>query len=245
MSFTIFEWLGANISHIEFHPSLPSTNDYAKARIKDGCRHGTVIWADEQTRGKGRLGRRWTSNNGSLTFSIIWRFFGYENLAILQLYIGLWVVRALQKIILEARVKWPNDIWIYDKKLAGILSESTIKGNEIWVAVGIGLNVNGETLEGAISLEQATQKSHDRKQVLDLILQEIDQGFDEWKNRTLDLNEELKKYGNFLGRELIVIEGEHKFTGIGKEVLADGALAVETPHGSKIIYSSDVSVRFT
>ena len=59
-------------------------------RIKDGCRHGTVIWADEQTRGKGRLGRRWTSNNGSLTFSIIWRFWvrEFSNFTTLHRFMG-------------------------------------------------------------------------------------------------------------------------------------------------------------
>lgn len=112
---------------------VDSTNRDALERAADGAPHGTVVVARRQTAGRGRQGRSWLSGDGALTLSVIVRGHGVDGL--LPLRAGLAVARTAGS---AARVKWPNDVLVDGRKVAGILVESAGDGAAV---VGIGVNV--------------------------------------------------------------------------------------------------------
>lgn len=132
-------------SVINFHDEVTSTNDVAREMAKGDAREGTVVMARSQTGGMGRLGRPFSSPVGGLYLSVILR----PNMALgeispLPLVVGLSVSKAIQcNTFKEASLKWPNDVQIEGKKVAGILVTSSAKGEKAdHVIVGIGINLN-------------------------------------------------------------------------------------------------------
>lgn len=204
-----------------------------------------MIWARKQTDGRGRRGRVWLSDKGSLTFSMIWRFPDYSLLGQLPVAVALWVAKALINYTKDVKVKWPNDLYINERKLAGILGESVVKAGSIWVIMGIGININGqEPIEqNAVSLEQHTNKAYDLKSLLFGILSSIDQGLDDYLRGELDLNCELLTMGNFLGKQVLILAENQSFSGVAKRINEDGTLQVITANGPKTIHNTQASVR--
>jgi BirA family biotin operon repressor/biotin-[acetyl-CoA-carboxylase] ligase len=124
--------------------STPSTLDVAHALAGDGAPSGTLVLADEQTAGRGRGGKRWTSARGQgIWLTFIERDLDPSVLGMLALRLGIAAAEALEPLApAPVRVKWPNDLWIGDGKLAGILAEARWRdGAPEWVAIGMGLNV--------------------------------------------------------------------------------------------------------
>ena len=128
-----------------FH-AIGSSNTYAKELATHGEPEGTMVITEEQTEGKGRLGRQWYSpSRVNLLFSVIYRPpFSIERIFSLSMLTALAIVDGIQDIAgLQTLIKWPNDIYCKDKKMAGILTEfSTEKKKVEYVIVGTGLNVN-------------------------------------------------------------------------------------------------------
>ncbi len=137
-------WLGR---HIECHPSLASTNDRARALLDEGgsSAHGAVVFADEQTGGRGRLGRAWHSPPGAgIAASVaLWPDVPAEVLACLPLAGSLAVSEALAEMAgLEALLKWPNDVLVGGRKISGVLVESRMHGDRFaGLVLGIGVNL--------------------------------------------------------------------------------------------------------
>ena len=131
---------------IRSYPVVESTNDVALAFGRDGAPEGTVVVADRQTAGRGRLGRTWESAPGvGLWFSLILRpNIAPRNAAWLTLFAAVSVVRLLRENTdIQALIKWPNDVLIDGKKVCGILTELVAEQDRIeYAVVGIGLNVN-------------------------------------------------------------------------------------------------------
>ncbi|HET6570654.1 MAG TPA: biotin--[acetyl-CoA-carboxylase] ligase [Solirubrobacterales bacterium] len=118
-----------------------STNARARELVEAGAPHGTVVTADEQTAGRGRQGRTWTAPAGkALLYSAILRPLDERHL-LLPLAVPLAVCEAAEELNpdVECKVKWPNDIWVEERKLAGILIEA--KPQEGWAVIGVGLNL--------------------------------------------------------------------------------------------------------
>jgi BirA family biotin operon repressor/biotin-[acetyl-CoA-carboxylase] ligase len=236
-----------NILTLEIYDSLDSTNTFGKQRIRAGCSHGTVVWALEQTAGRGRRDRTWVSNNTSLTFSILWRFPDYSKIPLLPLTVGLGIVQILHTITEDVRVKWPNDLWIGSKKLGGMLGESMMLNGDLWVILGIGINVNrhGEGLDFPhVSLQEAVGERFIRFGVLNLILEGADRGFSMLEEGVSDLNGRFRQYGNFIDETIVVIEGEKRWEAVARAVLPDGRLLVESVDGLQSVLPDEVSVRF-
>ncbi len=129
---------------IHWHPQLSSTNDEAHAQAKLGAPHGTLIGADFQSAGRGRTGKRWSCEPGDgLMCSIIlrpeWelRYWGW-----IALTAGLALAELLERDCLTPQLKYPNDVLVNGKKIAGILTEATSD----YVIVGIGMNLNMQTV---------------------------------------------------------------------------------------------------
>jgi BirA family biotin operon repressor/biotin-[acetyl-CoA-carboxylase] ligase len=128
------------------HRLTDSTNERAKALAALGAPHGTLVTAGEQTAGRGRQGRRWSAPpDKALLCSVLVRGLE-ERHAILPLAAAVAVCEAAEAVApVEARIKWPNDVWVERRKLAGILIEG--RPQEGWAVVGIGLNVGTQAGE--------------------------------------------------------------------------------------------------
>ena len=117
-----------------------STNDRARELAEAGAPSGTIVTADEQSAGRGRRGRVWSAPSGTgLLFSAVLRPLGLEH-ALLPLAVPVAVCEAIEALApVEARVKWPNDVWIDEAKVAGVLIEARAPD---WAVIGVGVNVS-------------------------------------------------------------------------------------------------------
>ena len=131
--------------------------DDAHGLASAGALAGTLVIADRQTSGRGRAGRRWASESGQgIWMTLIERPNDAEAVDVLSLRLGLRAARALDRYAESPiRLKWPNDLYVGERKLAGILVEARWRANRLdWVAIGIGVNVRAPTdMENAASLE--------------------------------------------------------------------------------------------
>jgi len=131
---------------ILFFPEIDSTNREARDRAREGAREGTVVLADFQSRGRGRLGRVWESPSGANVYlSVILRPpIPPPAAPQITLLAGVSAARALSRVSgLECRIKWPNDIFLRGKKMAGILAEMEGEGSKVgFIILGLGVNVN-------------------------------------------------------------------------------------------------------
>lgn len=166
------QWRSPYDQEIRWYDLVGSTNDVAKEWADQGAEDGSVVCADEQTSGRGRRGNVWICPPGeALAFSQILRPSMPRALwPRLALIAGLAVAKAIESYGIQAEVKWPNDVTIAGKKVAGILVEST----DEFVIVGVGLNVNvksfpDEIAARATSLYLETNREWDRSEVLEKI----------------------------------------------------------------------------
>jgi BirA family biotin operon repressor/biotin-[acetyl-CoA-carboxylase] ligase len=142
-------------------PSCHSTNDIAAELVRENFREGTVVITDHQTNGRGQRGNSWVTDPGlNLTFSVILKpsFIPVQNQFLLSKFVSLAVCAYLETYSNEVKIKWPNDIYMGDQKLCGILIENSIQGMRIANSViGIGININQTVFENdrATSLSQA------------------------------------------------------------------------------------------
>jgi BirA family biotin operon repressor/biotin-[acetyl-CoA-carboxylase] ligase len=158
-------WLGCQRIELE---SCGSTNDEASRLARAGAKHGTVVIAERQTSGRGREGRVWESPLGGLYLSIVLR----PPLAIaavppMTLAIGIGVCEAARSVGAHGTLKWPNDLLVDGRKLAGVLVEAHSQGNRLEsVVVGIGINMCGElpasVRDRSITLEEAAGMTIER-----------------------------------------------------------------------------------
>ncbi len=232
------------------YPSLSSTNDIAKRQAKKGAREGTVILAEEQTAGRGRLKRAWLSPKGSIALSIILHPTPTQ-LPSLIMVASLAVARCIEKVGgLETQIKWPNDVLINGKKVCGILIESDVRGSAVdYAVIGIGINVNlkpadfPEIAATATSLAQELGREISQREMircllveaenLYLALPEGDSVFREWRDRLVTL-----------GKEVELISGKTSYQGVAESVASDGSLLLRQPDGHLMkIVAGDVSLR--
>jgi BirA family biotin operon repressor/biotin-[acetyl-CoA-carboxylase] ligase len=164
-----------------FFQEISSTMDEAARQAAAGTEEGTVVVAENQTAGRGRQGRDWVSRQGNLYLSVVFRP-SPQILPFLTILSAVATVRAIRKTTgLEPRIKWPNDIELGGRKVAGILVESVVEGDTVPYAIaGIGINVNLETdkvgdIAGfATALNTAAGRPVAREAVLRQLLQELD-----------------------------------------------------------------------
>lgn len=222
-----------------------STNDEAKRGAKGGAAHLTVWTAESQTAGRGRQGRAWSSPRGeNLLFSVLLRIAcPPARVPLVALVAGLAVRDAVAKVLPPGRsddvkVKWPNDVLVSDKKLAGVLVESSIQGSRVdHVVVGIGVNVHTRNfpdelvpLATSISLEGG---ECDRDALLEAIVDNLDHDVEHVVHRGLGLvHARLERADYLRGREL---EGG---LGVAEGIDDDGRLLVRKPDGALTRVSS-------
>jgi len=233
---------------------IDSTNTAALARAEQGAPEGTVILADSQTHGRGRMGRQWISPPKlNLYLSIILRPDGDPR------QIGLWslasavaVAQTIEQATgLPARLKWPNDIRVHAKKVSGLLLESALHKDRLkHLVLGIGLNVNltrealPEDLQSSVtSLREELGRELDRIELLQRLLEQIEHQVDSVRTQSPDYI--LKIYdalSDTLGRSVTVQDQQREWTGKAVGFTAEGALIIQPTGGrpKKIFHSGDV-----
>ena len=245
--------IAADPSQFVHKDSVTSTNDLAKKLAIDGAAEGTVVVAEEQTGGKGRLERSFFSpREKGILFSVILRPNCLpKDAPKYTLMAAAAVARAMERFNLTSEIKWPNDIMHDGRKLVGILTEMDAEiGHVNYIVVGIGINVNikpkdfpENIREIAASLSEIANKNVRRVEFFRAFLEEFDKLY--LKNNFDEIFKIWRQYNNTLGKKVTVLSAESGdiFTGTAVDIDKDGALIVETDEGLKTVYAGDVSIR--
>lgn len=171
---------------VHLYSRIDSTNSRARELAEEGAQAGTLVLADEQTSGRGQVGRRWYSPRGTgLYLSFIFRPKQEVSPRLMPLLAGLGVLRAIERLVkgVNLGLKWPNDLILDDRKLGGVLSEASWSGRETHhVVVGVGINVNNEA-EGfpdslrqvATSIRAAVGRKVSRLELADFVIREVEE----------------------------------------------------------------------
>lgn len=242
---------------IVFLDSTGSTNSYTKKLAEGPFTEGTVVIADEQTAGRGRLGRQWVSPKGKgIWMSILLKpDLLPSDAAKLTIAAAYAVSKALWNCCrLDARIKWPNDIVAGGKKLCGILTEMSAEADEInSVVVGIGINANlgeedfGPEVSGiatSIRLEKDTEVS--RKALAASVLNEFEKVYEVFakEGSIKPFLDEYKSRSAVLGKEIRVITKKEEIIGSAEDISEEGHLVIRLKDGTlREIISGEVSVR--
>jgi BirA family transcriptional regulator, biotin operon repressor / biotin---[acetyl-CoA-carboxylase] ligase len=233
-------WLGRAWRHVR---ECASTNDEAAAWARAGAPHGAVVVADAQTRGRGRLGRRWHSPPGeSLYFSVVLRPpIEPARVPPITLAAGVAVAEAVAAAAeLAPSLKWPNDVLAGGgRKLAGILTEMASQRDRVeHVVVGIGVNVNvaafpDELAATATSLRLARAgREVDAAAFAATLCARLERWIDEFVARgAAPVVEAWRAYASFLGREIRVSTSGAPLTGRAEDIAPDGALLLRAADG--------------
>ncbi len=233
---------------LEIFACIDSTNNYLMTRAQNNAPSGCVCFAEEQTAGKGRLGRQWISPLGQNIYgSFLWKFNSVAQLSGLSLAIGVGVIRVLnQHGIFNVGLKWPNDIYSDGKKLGGILIEvnSHVDGNASAV-IGFGLNLNLPVdVEGItqsftdltkIAPNMVFERNHFIAQLLNELLpiaatfeeQKLAAYLDEWRG-----------YDCLVGKHVNLFVGTQKISGNVKGIDENGLLKLQRGDGTIQTFAS-------
>ena len=227
---------------------VASTNDLAKELAAQGAPEGTLVVAEAQTGGRGRLGRQWESPAGTgLYVSLLLRPpLPPTEMPQITLTTAVAVARAVTRVTgVAPGIKWPNDLLLDDRKLGGILTEMETESEQIrHVVVGLGLNVNNpaftKELEPiATSLALATGRRHSRLKILQAWLEEFEELYGRFLAREFaGILDEWRRLTVTLGRRVTVRQGPVTICGQALDVAPDGALLVETEAGEVVRVTS-------
>jgi len=226
-----------------FHfQELETTMDKAKSLAKNNAPHLSVVIAENQTTGRGRLNRKWFSSKGGLWFTLILKPVTPPVLSyIYNFAASLSLSKSLRQLFnLDVSVKWPNDLLLDGKKLVGLLSEMETRGDMVeFINIGIGINVNNQPQKHepkAISLKDVLNKTVSRKLILETFL-------DDFKNQiqTIDCHqiiEQWKQMTSTIGSQVRIETLTDVYEGLAVDVDETGALMIKDKTGEtkKIIY---------
>ncbi len=232
---------------------VDSTNELAKRIIKEEKpQEGILIIAEDQSAGKGRMKRRWWSKKYlNLLFSLLLkpkidRRLGFS----LNMAAAISFVEAIKEIYdIEVMIKWPNDLYIKEKKLAGILTEFFLEGNLLsYVIIGMGINVNWapereDMIYPATCLAKEKGMYIKREPILVEGLKKFDRYYkDILSNHLEELYEKWNKKCMILGKEVLVRDKDREIKGIALRVEKDGTLIVKVADKEVKILYGDVSI---
>ena len=239
---------------IYYKDEIDSTNEFAKGLAREGAVHGTLIIADTQTEGKGRLGRTWVSPpKTGIWLSLILRpEIKPQYAGQLTLLGGLSMCEAIRNVTgMEAYIKWPNDVVINGRKVCGILTEMNAEIERVnHIVLGVGVNVNqitfGKDLPYATSLSIEGNTTYRRSIIVKEFIDIFESIYDSYK-LSESLKEFLPRYESkciTLHKEVKIIEGGKEIRAIAKRIDENGNLIVLLADGSeKQVYAGEVSVR--
>ncbi len=233
--------LGTNIfgRKIVCLDTLPSTMDEAFRLGLDGAVEGTVVCAEGQLKGRGRLGRGWTSPKGKgIYFSVILKpLLPPNEVASLTLLSAVALSEAIKESSgISALIKWPNDLLVNHKKLAGILIEMKGDLDRVrFVVIGIGLNVNTPLNllpPQATSLKHELNKTFSRSEILKEILRSLERWYEIFKKKGFEpIHRRWKEYSCTLGERVRIADGQGVVEGMAIDIDDDGGLLIRRDTG--------------
>jgi BirA family biotin operon repressor/biotin-[acetyl-CoA-carboxylase] ligase len=230
--------------------STSSTQDIARSEAEEGALEGTSVFAEEQTAGRGRLGRAWVSPAGKNIYVTLLLRPPVDRLRALAMAAPLAVLRAVESVTgLWPALKWPNDVLLSGRKLSGVLIDSELSGGEVrYALVGIGVNVNfdidpdSEIGDIATSIKRELGRPIAREDLLAALFNEFEALYlgaspeavrEAWRARL-----------ETLGREVTVSFRGASHAGLAEDITPDGSLVLRRPDGSQIVIEAgEVTLR--
>jgi BirA family biotin operon repressor/biotin-[acetyl-CoA-carboxylase] ligase len=221
---------------IHYFPEIGSTMDAARELARKGAKEGTIVIAEAQAHGRGRLSREWLSPKGGIYFTLILRpRISPAYAPRINLMASVAVATTIKKLFgLNAELKWPNDVLIEDRKVCGILAEMDAEMDVInFVNVGIGINANNpvpQFVETATSLKDVLGREISRKDFLSVLLGEIER--QQALLMEADLIEEWKKLSGTLNKYVRILSPGEVIVGQAIDIDTTGALILKERSGS-------------
>lgn len=220
---------------VEILNSVDSTNTYMLSKAKTGIPNASFCFAEDQIQGRGRLGRTWISQaHQHICFSLLWRFANSNVDSNLSLAVGVMVANALQKagIVSGIQLKWPNDIYLMDRKVAGILIESN-EINSVVIGVGINLTLPQAADHRWIGLNEIG--SFSRNYLAGLLINELLMGLNQYEHQGLSAFLPRWQGLDYLSGKKMKVEipgGCHH--GVGKGINESGEMLLALSDGKEI-----------
>ncbi|MBK1877891.1 biotin--[acetyl-CoA-carboxylase] ligase [Pelagicoccus mobilis] len=227
---------------------VDSTNSEAERRIANGECTPFVVLSRLQTVGRGRLGREWHSpQNGNLYSSFAFRpQISPSQMSLFTLWMGINICECINSLCqVSCKIKWPNDLHIDGKKVAGILTEARMEADIVLnVVLGLGLNVNSdgadwpaELKEIATSLSQSSGRTFDINKLVSTLTGRIAIAYKkllDGSHRT-ELKERWSRYDTLNGKEITLLQGESRISGTANGIDSNGSLIIERPDGTRYL----------
>ncbi|AXN32128.1 bifunctional biotin--[acetyl-CoA-carboxylase] ligase/biotin operon repressor BirA [Vibrio coralliilyticus] len=240
-------------NRVELIPIIDSTNQHLLDRV-DSLESGAVCLAEYQAKGRGRRGREWVSPFGSnLYLSMFWRLDAGMAAAMgLSLVVGVAIVEALEEMGLTGvKLKWPNDLYYQDRKLAGILVEmSGQAGAAANLVIGMGLNLmmpeatEGITQPWASLDEVADNQQIDRNQLAIIMITTLHKALDDYELYGMaGFVERWNRLDNFINRPVKLLMGPREISGTARGINEQGAVLLETENSLETFIGGEISLR--
>jgi BirA family biotin operon repressor/biotin-[acetyl-CoA-carboxylase] ligase len=240
---------------VVFRESTDSTQSLALALAGRPDSHGLVVVAEQQKSGRGRQKRRWLSPKGGVWLSVVLKpSIPTAKITLLPFVAALAVCDAIRAAGLDARLKWPNDVMISGKKVAGILLDISAEADQVNHAViGIGINANvdsaaiSERLDGIkiTSMSDELGRPTSRLELTKALLENLERYYLEMERRGAGaILQKWKKNSDMLGRKVAVTQGGGTIQGVAADVNGDGSLLLRTGEGEVSVVSGDITVRY-
>jgi len=233
---------------------VDSTQSVMKGLAEEKVPDRSVVFADVQTDGKGRFGRKWVSPAGGLWFSmVLYPQMEPEEAVKLTIIAGIAAVETVKELAgIELKLKWPNDIVHEDAgggihKAGGILTETVLGRKKIkYAVIGMGINVNndmGKEKTGAVSLKKLCGRKIRIKELLKEIITKFDNYYQVLASGGFEPVVEIyRKLSLLTGRKVTVDSGGRTLSGTVKAIDADGSLILATAEGEKKLFAGEVSI---
>ena len=240
---------------VYYFEEIDSTQNFAQNIAADKKENGTIIIAEKQTSGRGRLDRKWTSPKGGIWFSlIIHPKFDVSSSTLIPILSAVALSKSIKSVLdIETEVKWPNDITMNGKKVAGVLVDASFQTNSIdYLILGIGINfdIDAKKLEkrltktpnfyGIDSLRGKEDKTPPKTLLKEFLLQFEKNLFQLDKGEKSKIIKEWTKRAAGIGKKITINTSNGKISGISQGIDNDGALKIKTKRETKRIFVGDV-----
>jgi len=245
--------IGASIIHFD---KVGSTADEARRLIEEGAAEGTVVVAEEQTKGRGRLGRSWKAPAGqAIALSVVlYPKMAPTQVPLLSLATGLAVRSAVEEVTRESAglaLKWPNDVYLNGKKLCGVLVEMAAELDRVkWVVDSFGFNVNNsftgtDLADKATSLAIEFGREFSRRELLVALLNRLDDMYAgiQTSSGLKAIRRNFEKVDMLKGRKVVVVTPQGKIRGTALGIDDEGRLLVREPRGKlNALFSGEATI---
>jgi BirA family transcriptional regulator, biotin operon repressor / biotin---[acetyl-CoA-carboxylase] ligase len=238
-----------------FRETSDSTQNLAISLAGKPGSHGAVVIAEQQKSGRGRQKKKWLSPKGGVWLSLVLKpAIPTARITLLPFVAALAACDAIKATGLDALLKWPNDVMISDKKVAGILLDISAEADHVnYAVIGIGINANVDSaavsarLDGikVTSISDELGHSVSRLDLTKSLLENLERYYLEMEQRGPNaIIQKWKKNSDMLGRKIAVTQNGKTIQGVAADVSGDGSLLLHTDHGDVSVVSGDIHIHY-